>query len=72
MAEKLSIGVQKEFCDECALGLRRFIGHMKGVEEVEVREGKIVISYDGSKIAEADLMKLSKDTVEKLGYKLAE
>lgn len=72
MAEKISIGVQKEFCAECAFGLRRFIGHMEGVEDVEVSGGRIVISYDGSRISEGDVLKLARDTVERLGYKLTD
>ncbi len=71
---KLSFRVKKEFCAECSLALRRFVGTMEGVEdvEVEVGEGKITISYDGSKIGETQLFKVSKESIEKLGYGIEE
>jgi hypothetical protein len=43
---------------------------MNGVESIEVRNGKIEIGYDSSKIAEDILKKLSKESIENLGYKL--
>jgi len=67
---KVSLNVERQFCEECSLALRRFIGGMNGVESIEVRNGKIEIGYDSSKIAEDILKKLSKESVEKLGYKL--
>ncbi len=69
---ELSIKVNKEFCAECSLALRRFVGHMEGVKgvDVEVGKGKITISYDGSKISEAELFKISRESIEKLGYSL--
>jgi copper chaperone CopZ len=67
---KISLNVQRQFCEECSLALRRFIGGMEGVESIEVKNGKIEIGYDSSKIAEDILKKLSKDSIEKLGYKL--
>lgn len=67
---KVSLNVQKQFCEECSLALRRFIGGMEGVESIEVQTGKIEIGYDSTKIAEDILKKLSKDSIEKLGYKL--
>lgn len=72
--DKLSFKVKKEFCAECSLALRRFVGSVKGVEDVEVSvgEGKITISFDGSKIGESELFKISRDSIEKLGYGLEE
>jgi hypothetical protein len=70
--DKLSLNVKKEFCAECSLAIRRFMGHMDGVEDVAVEDGKITISFDGDKIAESEVLKLSKDSVEKLGYGLEE
>ncbi len=70
--EEISIKVKKEFCAECSMAIRRFMGHMEGVEDVSVKDGKIVISFDGSKISEGDVFKLSKDSVEKLGYGIEE
>ncbi|MFN3480397.1 MAG: heavy-metal-associated domain-containing protein [Thermodesulfovibrionales bacterium] len=70
--KRLFLNVQKEFCDECSLALRRFIGKMPGVESIDVESGKIVISFDDSKTREEDLFKLSRESIEKLGYKLTE
>lgn len=67
---KVSLNVQKQFCEECSLALRRFIGGMEGVDSIAVQNGKIEIDYDSSKITEDTLKKLSKDSLEKLGYKL--
>ena len=68
--KKVSLNVQKEFCDECSLALRRFVGKMDGVDSVDVEDGKIVISFDDSKVLETDVLKISRESVEKLGYKI--
>jgi len=70
--KKISLKIQKEFCDECSLALRRFVGKMKGVDSVDVEDGKIVISFDDSEILEADVLKISRESVEKLGYKISD
>ncbi len=70
--KRVSLNVQKEFCDECSLALRRFIGKMEGVDSIDVENGKIVITFDGSKIMEEDILKISKESIEKLGYKVTD
>ena len=67
---KISLNVQKEFCDECSLALRRFIGKMDGVNAIDTENGKIVIDFDDSKVTEQYLLKISKESIEKLGYRL--
>jgi copper chaperone CopZ len=67
---KISLSVQKQFCAECSLALRRFIGNLEGIEAVDVGSGTIDITFDGSKISEERVRQLSRDSVEKLGYKL--
>ncbi|HAK88697.1 MAG TPA: hypothetical protein DHV16_07510 [Nitrospiraceae bacterium] len=67
---KVSIGVQKEFCEECSLALRRFIGRMEGVNSIETESGKITVDFDDSKILENDILKITKESIEKLGYKI--
>jgi len=69
---KVSLNVQRQFCEECSLALRRFIGRMNGVESIAVQNGKIEIGFDSSKISEDTLRKLSKDSIEKLGYTLVD
>ncbi len=70
--EKLLLNVEKHFCEECSLALRRFIGNMEGVESIAVEEGKIAVEFDKTKITEEDLERLTKDSIEKLGYRLEE
>ena len=67
---KIALSAPKELCAECSLALRRFIGGMEGVGSIDVENGKIEISFDASKIARDTLVRISKDSVEKLGYKL--
>jgi copper chaperone CopZ len=68
----ISLNVQKEFCDECSLALRRFIGHMDGVSSIDVENGRIVIRFDDGRIAEEDILKITKESIEKLGYKMGD
>lgn len=69
---KVSLNVQKEFCDECSLALRRFIGKMAGVDSIDVENGKIVITFDDSRITKEDILKISRESIEKLGYKITD
>ena len=68
--KKISLNVQKEFCDECSLALRRFVGKMDGVNSIGTENGKIVIDFDDSKVTEQYLLKISRESIEKLGYRL--
>jgi copper chaperone CopZ len=69
---KLSFKVEDRFCDECALALRRFIGHLEGVESIDVENRMIAVSFDPAKMPEEKLDRITKDSLEKLGYKLIE
>jgi copper chaperone CopZ len=68
--KKISLHVQKEFCDECSLALMRFIGKMDGVTSIDAENGRIVIDFDDSRIMEEDVLKISRESIEKLGYRL--
>lgn len=70
--EKISFNVGKEFCEECSLALRRFVGKMDGVESIEVEEGKVAVEFDSTKMTVEELARLTRDSIEKLGYKLKE
>jgi copper chaperone CopZ len=67
--EKVALKVQKEFCEECSLALRRFIGKMDGVASIDVGRGAVEITFDARKISAQDLLRISRESVEKLGYK---
>jgi copper chaperone CopZ len=64
--------VQKQFCGECSLALRRFIGGIDGVIAVEVENGAIAVDFDEREIPEAQVQKLTRDSIEKLGYRVEE
>lgn len=68
--EKISFNVGKNFCEECSLALRRFIGNMEGVESIDVEEGEIAVVFDQEKITKEELFRITKDSIEKLGYRL--
>ena len=70
--KKVSFGVEKHFCEECSLALRRFIGNMDGVEAIDVENGLVAISYNDSLIPEELLIRITKENIEKLGYKLTD
>jgi copper chaperone CopZ len=67
---KVALAVRKQFCEECSLALRRFIGKMDGVESIEVGNGTIDIVFDEARISGERVRALARDSVEKLGYKL--
>lgn len=66
--EKISMPVRKEFCDDCALALRRFIGRMPGVDEINVEGSSILVSFDPARISAEDLRRITGESIEKLGY----
>jgi copper chaperone CopZ len=70
--KSIAIDVQKEFCDECSLALRRFVGHMDGVNSIDVEKGKIVVNFDDGRITEEDILKITRESIEKLGYTMSD
>ena len=64
--------VEERFCDECSLALRRFIGHMDGVESIDVEDKKIAVVFDAAKMTEKELTRITRDSLDKLGHKLIE
>lgn len=64
--------VSNNLCGECSLALRRFVGGMNGVESVDVENGMIAVRFNESEIDEEKLSTITRDSIEKLGYKLEE
>jgi copper chaperone CopZ len=62
--------VDKNLCGECSLALRRFIGGMDGVDAIDVESGRIAVRFNEAEIDEEVLSKITKDSIEKLGYKI--
>ena len=67
--KKISYAVKKEFCAECSLALRRFVGRMEGVNSVESENGRVVIDFDEKRINEEKLREITEQSLDKLGYK---
>ncbi len=68
--EKRSFKVEERFCEECAMALRRFIGHMDGIESIDVENKMIAVVFNPSKMPEEKLDRITKDSLEKLGHTL--
>ncbi len=64
--------VSNNLCAECSLALRRFIGGMDGVESVGVEQGKIAVRFNETAIEEDKIRKITRDSIERLGYRLEE
>jgi copper chaperone CopZ len=60
--------VEKSLCADCSMALRRFIGGMDGVESIDVEKGKIAVKFDEAAVDEEKLSKITKDSIERLGY----
>jgi len=45
---------------------------MDGVESIEVESGKIAVKFDETAIDEEKLAKITRDSIEKLGYRVEE
>jgi hypothetical protein len=50
------------------MALGRFLGKLKGVDSIEAEEGKIVINFDDKKISEAEIARIAKETLDKIGH----
>ena len=64
--------VQREFCGECSLALRRFLGGMEGVNAVDVENGSVTVDFDDRKIPDERMQMLARDSIDKLGYRVDE
>ena len=64
--------VDKNICAECSLALRRFIGGMEGVESIDAMQGQIAVKFNEAAIDEETVARITKDSIEKLGYRVEE
>lgn len=51
------------------MALTHFIGRMRGVESVMAEEDRIVLTFDETEISEEDLVRITRENIEKLGYR---
>ena len=68
--KKALFTVEKNLCGDCSLALRRFIGDMDGVDSIEVENGRIAVTFNEAEIDGETLERITKDSIEKLGYKI--
>lgn len=69
---KILFNVDDQVCDECALALRRFIGHLAGIETIDVENRKISITFDPTIVNDEGLIRITTESAEKLGHRLTE
>jgi len=72
MMGKAYFKVRQQFCGECSLALRRFIGGMDGINAVDVENGAVAVDFDERKMADEQVRKLTRESIEKLGYRVEE
>lgn len=64
--------VQRQFCGDCSVALRRFLGGMDGVNAVDVENGGVAVDFDERIIEAEQVRKLARESIEKLGYRVDE
>ncbi len=64
--------IEKSLCADCSMALRRFIGGLDGVGSIDVENGRIAVRFDEATIDEEQLKKITKDSIERLGYRVNE
>lgn len=69
---KVFFKVERQFCGECSLALRRFIGGMEGISALDVESGTVAVEFDGQRIDEEQVRRLMRDSIERLGYRVDE
>jgi len=50
--------------------MRRFIRGMDGVESIGTAQGKISVEFDEAAIDEETVARITKDSIEKIGYRV--
>ncbi len=65
--KKFLFKVEEKFCDECSLALRRFIGHMEGIESIDVEDRKIAVVFDAAKMTDEALARITKGQLGETG-----
>ncbi|MEW6001660.1 MAG: hypothetical protein AB1638_03295 [Nitrospirota bacterium] len=66
MEKKISFNLGKTLYDEFAVALKRFIGHVEGVESIDVEGENVVIVFDDSKITEEEISRIARDSIKEL------
>ncbi|KPJ97667.1 MAG: hypothetical protein AMK71_12910 [Nitrospira bacterium SG8_35_4] len=70
----LSFKVGHVYCYDCVKALGKFVGKMKGVQSVNVKNNEsAVIEYDpaGLEVDEEQFKQIVKDSIERLGFRIS-
>ena len=70
----LSFKVGHVYCYDCVKAVGRFVGKMKGVQSVDVKNNdSAVIEYDpaGLEVDEEQFKQIVKDSIERLGFRIS-
>lgn len=71
----LSFKVGHVYCYDCVKGVGKFVGKMKGVQSVSVKNNdSVVIEYDpsGLEVDEEKFKQIVKESIERLGFRIKE
>lgn len=68
----IMIKVGRVYCHDCVRALRKFIGGLKGVDSVDVKDGAVAVRFNPDLVDEAFIRNVTRDSVEKLGYRIEE
>lgn len=68
--QRLELKMPKQMCASCSMALRRFLGHAKGVKDIQAEADRVSIEFDPSELSQEELLKLSREALQKLGYRL--
>jgi len=63
---KRTMTIEGMHCHHCAMALRKSFTMVDGVSDAEVEVGKATVTFDESRVRDADLKK----AVERAGYKI--
>jgi copper chaperone CopZ len=71
----LSYKVGHVYCFGCVHGLSQFVGKMKGVNSISVKNNdSVVVDYDpeGLDVGEEQFKTIVRDSIERLGFRIRE
>jgi len=73
--ETLSFKVGHVYCHNCVLGVGKFVGKMKGVQSVSVKNNdSVVVEYEPSalEVDEEKFKQIVRESIERLGFRIKE
>ncbi len=68
----ITLRVNRTFCGDCMMGLRRFIQGIDGVASVEIAGQAMTIMFDASVMKERTLREIAINSLERIGYSIEE